>query len=143
MTSQSTPDPHAYGAAEPVRYRRSGGMAGLDQRLTVHPDGRVVLEDRKSRGRSEIQANDTEVAGVNALLDAVPKSEWHGLAGAILRNSMPRSQEGMRFEVRRGSRRITGHAGRHDAPLTAALAALDELLAQAVRERRATEPGKP
>lgn len=123
-----------------MRYRRAGGMAGLDQRLTVHEDGRVVLEDRKSRARAETQAGDAELGRLRAALDEVPAGEWHGLGGALLRSMAPRSQEGMRFELRRGSRRITGHAGRHDTALAAVLGELDELLARAVRERRATAP---
>jgi hypothetical protein len=130
------PEPLASPGSELVRYRRAGGMAGLDQRLTVYDDGRVVLEDHKARSRSEVQATDTEIANVHSLLEAVPQDAWHGLAATLLRNSLPRPAEGMRFELRRGSRRITGHAGRHDAPLAAVLAELDELLARAVRERR-------
>ena len=113
-------------------------MAGLDQRLRVFEDGRVALEDRKSRSRSEVHASSAEIDRLRSLLDAVPAGEWHGLAGALLRNAMPRSEEGMRFEVRRGSKRITGHAGRHDTEVAAVLGELDELLGRAVRERRAT-----
>jgi hypothetical protein len=111
-------------------------MAGLDQRLTVYEDGRVALDDRKARGRSELQATEAEITTLRSLLDAVPDNAWHGLAGAFLRNVLPGHHEAMRFELRRGSRRITGHAGRHDAELAAVLADLDELLARAVRERR-------
>jgi hypothetical protein len=67
----------------------------------------------------------------------VPNGEWHGLAGALLRRSMPRGHEGMRFELRCERGRISGHAGRHDAELAAVLAELNELLARAVRDRRA------
>jgi hypothetical protein len=119
-----------------VTYRRAGGMAGLDQRLTVFEDGRVALEDRKARSRCVVVATQGEIDSLRTALDAVPDGEWHGWGGAVLRRSMPRGHEGMRFEVRRGSRRIAGHAGRHDAELAAALSALDELLARAVRERR-------
>ena len=131
------------GGGELVRYRRTGGMAGLDQRLTVQEDGRVVLEDRKARSRSEAQASTAELERLRSALDQVPEGEWHGLGGSLLRGMAPRAQEGMRFELRRGSRRITGHAGRHDAELTSVLGELDELLARAVRERRATAPPTP
>jgi hypothetical protein len=111
-------------------------MAGLDQRLTVFEDGRVSLEDRKSRGRSEVQAAGDEIARIRALLEAVPDGAWHGIAGALLRGVGSRSHEGMRFELRHGSRRISGQAGRHDADVGPVLAALDELVGRAVRERR-------
>jgi hypothetical protein len=112
-------------------------MAGLDQRLTVFEDGRVRLEDRRARARSEVAAGPGEVDALRAALAAVPDGEWHGWAGALMRRSMPRAHaEGMRFEVRCDRGRITGHAGRHDAELAAVLASLDELLARAVRERR-------
>ena len=130
------PEQPASPGAELVRYRRAGGMAGLDQRLTVFDDGRVVLDDHKARSRSEVQATRTEITHLHSLVDAVPEDAWHGLAVTLLRNSLPRPHEGMRFELRRGSRRITGHAGRHDAPLAAVLGELDELLARAVREGR-------
>jgi hypothetical protein len=122
--------------SELVRYHRAGGMAGLDQRLTVFDDGRVRLEDRKARSRSEVAATPGEIDALRAALEAVPAGEWHGWAGALLRRSMPRAHEGMRFELRCGHGRIAGHAGRHDTELAPLLAELDELLARAVRERR-------
>jgi hypothetical protein len=111
-------------------------MAGLDQRLTVFEDGRVSLEDRKARDRSQVEAASDEIARLRSLLDAVPDDAWHGIAGALARGMAPRPHEGMRFELRRGSRRISGYAGRHDADVAPVLAALDELLGRAVRERR-------
>ena len=111
-------------------------MAGLDQRLTVFEDGRVVLEDRKARERSEVSAAPGGIDALRAAIAAVPDGEWHGWAGAVVRRSMPGAHEGMRFELRCDRGRIWGHAGRHDANLAAVLAELDELLARAVRERR-------
>lgn len=111
-------------------------MAGLDQRLTVFEDGRVTLEDRKARARCEVTATPGEIEALGTAIEGVPNGEWHGWAGALVRRSMPRGHEGMRFELRCGHGRITGHAGRHDAELAAVLASLDELLARAVRERR-------
>ena len=112
-------------------------MAGLDQRLSVYEDGRVALEDRKARSGSEIQAEPGEIDAVRSLIDEVPEGRWHGLAGAIGRGMLPRPHESMRFELRRGSKRIHGAAGRAEADLVPLLAELDELLARAVRERRA------
>jgi hypothetical protein len=121
---------------EIVRYRRMGGMAGLDQRLTVFEDGRVRLEDRKARTRSEAATTPGEIDALRTALDAVPDADWHGRLAALLRRSMPRAHEAMRFELRCDQGRLAGHAGRHDADLAPVLTELDELLARAVRERR-------
>lgn len=128
-------------SSELIRYRRAGGMAGLDQRLTVFEDGRVTLEDRKARGRSEVQATATELATLHSLVDSVPAHRWHGGLGALARSLLPRHHEAMRFELRRGSDRIYSGAGIADVELARLLAELDELLARAVRERRVNDPG--
>jgi hypothetical protein len=120
-----------------ISYHRRGGMAGLSQHLTVYDDGRVSLHDRKSGKRTEAQASDAEVAKLRANVEAIPPERWHGLGGAILRTMLPNPHEAMRFEIRRGSRRVGGAAGSTDADLAPVLAELDELLARAVREGRA------
>ena len=123
---------------ELVRYRRAGGMAGLDQRLTVYDDGRAVLDDRKARAQAEIQATQGEIARLSSLIDSVPADRWKGTIATVGRVLLPRPHESMRFELRRGSRSIGGAAGRtDDAELAPLLAELDALLARAVRERRA------
>lgn len=119
-----------------ISYRRHGGMAGLDQRLTVHDDGRTVLQDRKSRSRSEAIADSAELANLHALIDSVPAEAWHGLLGTIARGMLPRPHETMRFELHSARGRLTGTAGIHDTDVAALIAQLDELLARAVRERR-------
>ena len=123
-------------ADELIRYRRAGGMAGLDQRLTVYRDGRAVLDDRKANGDAVVQAELAEVERIAALIDQVPASRWHSALGALGRALLPRPHEGMRFELRRGSARISGHAGKADTDLAPLLAQLDELLARSVRARR-------
>jgi len=123
-------------ADELIRYRRAGGMAGLDQRLTVFGDGRTVLEDRRARTTTETQASGAEVERLAALIAAIPSDRWHSALGALGRAVLPRPHEGMRFELRRGSARISGHAGKADTGLAALLAELDELLARSVRARR-------
>ncbi len=119
-----------------VSYRRAGGMAGLDQRLSVYEDGRVVLNDRKSRSRSEVQATATELARLHALIASVPANLWHGPLKTIGQALLPRPHESMRFELHSAHGRMTGNAGTHDAELGPLLAELDELLGRAVRERR-------
>ena len=111
-------------------------MAGLDQRLTVFADGRVQLNDRKARGGAEILATSEEIATLTARLDSVPAERWRGRLGAIAHALLPHHHEAMRFELRIGARSIGGVAGRADADLAPLLAALDGLLARAVRERR-------
>lgn len=123
-------------SAELIRYRRAGGMAGLDQRLTVFANGRLVLDDRKARARAQAQATPEEIERLTAVIDSVPAGAWHTRLATLGRALLPRPHEGMRFELRRGSQRISGHAGRSDIDLTELLAELDELLARAVRERR-------
>ena len=119
-----------------VSYRRSGGMAGVDQRVRVYEDGVVAFEDRKARGSAEVQASPAELDAVRAALDAIPPGRWSSRLGALARSLLPRPHEGMRFEVRRGSGWITGSSGRGDADLAELTGRLDELLARAVRERR-------
>jgi len=120
-----------------VTYRRHGGMAGLDQRLTIREDGQARLEDRKSRNRSEVVANSAEIENLRSLIDSVPADEWHGLLGTVARGMFPRPHETMRFELHTARGRITGTAGIHDTRVAALLGQLDELLARAVREGRA------
>ncbi|MEO8093110.1 MAG: hypothetical protein ABI726_10430 [bacterium] len=119
-----------------IHYRRAGGMAGLDQRLTILEDGRAVLDDRKSRSRSQVQATDAELANLQSLIDEVPGPRWHGPLTTIRQALLPRPHDFLRFEVRGARGRITGAAGRADADLAPLVAGLDELLARAVRERR-------
>jgi hypothetical protein len=121
---------------ELIRYRRAGGMAGLDQRLTVFGDGRAMLEDRRARTTTETEASGAEVERLGALIAQIPADRWHSALGALGRALLPRPHEGMRFELRRGSDRISGHAGKADADLAALLAELDELLARSVRAGR-------
>jgi hypothetical protein len=121
-----------------ISYRRRGGMTGLDQRLTLYADGRAVLDDRRSRARTEVHATPREAERVAALIDEVPAELWHGRLGTVARALLPHPREGMRFELRAGSRWIVGVAGHAEAHLAPLLAQLDELLAGAVREGRSS-----
>jgi hypothetical protein len=121
-----------------ISYRRRGGMAGLDQRLALYGDGRAVLDDRKSRARTEVHATPREAERVAALVEEVPAELWHGRLGTLARSLAPHPREAMRFELGAGSRWIVGVAGQAEAQLAPLLAQLDELLARAVRERRSS-----
>ena len=123
-------------AATLITYRRWGGYAGLSQHMTVDEDGRVRLSDRKSGKRTEVQADQAELANLHSTIDAIPSHRWHGLGGAVLRRMLPRSHEAMRFQIAVGPRRIGGASGSTEADLAPLLAQLDELLARGVREGR-------
>ena len=112
-------------------------MAGLNQLLSVFADGRVVLDDRKARARSEVHATPSELETLLTLIDAVPAGRWHSSLGALGRALLPRPHEGMRFAIRSPAGRLGGSVGRADADLVELLAELDQLLARAVREGRA------
>jgi len=121
---------------ELIRYRRAGGMAGLDQRLSVHDDGRAVLDDRKARTSTEVPASASELADLRSQIERVSPGRWHGLLGTVVQRVLPRGHQAMRFQLRRGRRRIDGVAGVADTDLGPLLAQLDELLARCVRESR-------
>jgi hypothetical protein len=123
-------------AATLVTYRRWGGYAGLSQHMAVGEDGMVTLSDRKTRKRTSIQADPSEIEEVRALIDAIPAERWHGLAGALLRRALPNPHEAMRFQIQAGQRRVGGASGSTEADLGPLLAKLDDLLARAVREGR-------
>lgn len=120
-----------------ISYRRRGGYAGLSQLMRVWDDGRVELLDRKTRKRTEVQAGDAEIANLRSLIDSVPPTRWHSLAGAVARRMLPNPHEAMRFEIRCDRGRVGGASGSTEADLGPLLAQLDELLARAVREGRA------
>ena len=135
----------ARGSATPratplISYRRVGGMAGLNQRLTVFEDGTVALDDRRAGSSAAAVVAAGELESLRAALDAIPARSWRPRWRLALRRLLPTGHhEGMRAEIRRGGRGIAVSAAHGDAEgqLTAQL---DELLARAVRERRGPTP---
>jgi hypothetical protein len=126
----------ARGGAPLISYRRVGGTAGLNQRLTVFEDGRVALEDRRSGSSADVVASDRELAHLRAALDAIPAGSWRPRWRLALRRLLPTGHhEGMRAEIRRGGRGIPVGAA-HGDPEAELTAQLDDILARAVRERR-------
>ena len=119
-----------------ISYRRAGGMAGLNQRLTVFGDGRAELDDRRARSRSQTALSAEELGRLRSRLEAVPAQRWAGRAALLVHSLLPRPRDAMRIELRRGSRGIAIVPGHAEADVASLLAELDELLARAVRERR-------
>jgi hypothetical protein len=124
------------GAAPLVSYRRVGGMAGLNQRLTVFEDGTIALDDRRSGSSAAAVASDGELERLRAALEAIPARSWRPGWRLALRRLLPTGHhEGMRAEIRRGGRGVAvgGAHGDAEAELSAQL---DDMLARAVREGR-------
>ncbi|MEN6442497.1 MAG: hypothetical protein ABFC71_01930 [Methanoregula sp.] len=57
-----------------VDYHRTGGIAGLDERLVVFDNGMAVISGKS--GSSELELNATDLARITALFD---KAEFSGL----------------------------------------------------------------
>lgn len=121
---------------ELIRYRRDGGMAAVRQELRVHGDGRIVLRDRRTGNATEVGIGSSELESVRSLIEGVPAETWHGRLKAFVRRRLPAGPDAMRFELRRGSRRICGASGRVEQEVSPLIAELDELLARCVRQRR-------
>jgi hypothetical protein len=119
-----------------VEYRRRGGIAGLDQRLTVRTDGTIELDDRRARTRTTALAGERELGRLREALEGIAESRWSRWPRPSLRWLAPGTHDAMRVEVRRGGRRIAPAPGEAEADLAPALAELDGLLSRAVRERR-------
>jgi hypothetical protein len=119
-----------------VEYRRRGGMAGLNQRLTVYADGTIKLDDRRARTVTTAMASEAELSRVREALARVGEERWSRWPQPSLRWFTHATHDPLRVEVRRGGRRIT-HSSDAQDELAPVLAELDALLSRAVRERRA------
>jgi hypothetical protein len=125
------------GAAPLVAYRRVGGMAGLNQRLTVFEDGTVALDDRRAGSSATAVVAAGELESLRAALDAIPARSWRPRWRLALRRLLPTGHhEGMRAEIRRGGRGIAVGGGAHGDAEAQLTAQLDDVLARAVREGR-------
>jgi len=145
------------GSAEPhgrtvlVRYRVVGGPAGVDQRLVLHKDGFVELDEHhRSRDRTTLNVSGPDLNRIHAALDAVPESCWSfrsRISIAIARREIKRlfapwSDMDLGtsfFELRRGRRRICGETG-VETPAEEARMLLDSLRVHAVRHAESTKP---
>jgi hypothetical protein len=117
-----------------VVYRRAGGMAGVNQRLSIDADGHVELRDRE--GRCELELDQPSLERVRAALDAIPEKRWSRWPRPLATASIGARHHQMNIGLRRGRRRIVVGAGREDAAVASAIAELDRVLADAVRSRR-------
>jgi hypothetical protein len=119
-----------------VEYRRRGGMAGLNQRLVVHDDGQIELDDRRARKVSTAMASEAELSRLREALAQVANEHWSRWPQPSLGWLTPGTHNPLRVEIRRGSRRIAPSAEEEDE-LAPIIAELDSLLSRTVRERRA------
>jgi hypothetical protein len=119
-----------------VEYRRRGGMAGLHQRLVVHDDGTIELDDRRARTVTTAMASEAELSRLRDALARIGEERWSRWPRPGLRWFAFGTHDTMRAEVRRGARRIGVSPGADEAELAPVLAELDALLSRAVRDRR-------
>jgi hypothetical protein len=121
-------------ADTPIVYRRTGGMAGVKQRLSIEAGGQVELRDREGSRSFELDPESHE--RVWAALDAIPEERWSPWPRPLATAFIGAQHHQVRLGLRRGRRWIVVGAGREDAHVAAAIAELDEVLAKAVRSRR-------
>jgi hypothetical protein len=55
-------------------FERVGGIAGIQQGISLHADGRVVSSDAESRSRSVLLASDAERAAIDRIVAGLPKA---------------------------------------------------------------------
>jgi hypothetical protein len=124
-TSESTAGPT--GAEEPgtvlVVYRKTGGIAGIDQTLTVYADGRIELKRRNDERSGQIAAS--ELADLKQLLGS---SEFTGLAGRY----PAQGADLFTYEISvpaTGQRVVTMDGAANPAALDLAIGAMEDLIA--------------
>jgi glucose/arabinose dehydrogenase len=66
VTPGTTPDSNAQLGDVLVIFQRSGGIAGIDETLTVYTDGRIELSDRKGKMTAKVTTD--ELAALQKLL---------------------------------------------------------------------------
>jgi hypothetical protein len=123
-----------------VTYRVGGGPANVDQRMTVHEDGTVELDERhRSRDPIVLQLDAAELRKLLAGLEAVPAEAWSsparlalGRFGHHLKTSIGRIPADAGMRVTRGSRALGGRA-LEDPNVASLVEHLDEIRVRAVR----------
>jgi hypothetical protein len=123
-----------------LTYRVGGGPANVDQRMTVHEDGRVELDERhRSRNAVALQLDAADLRKLKAGLEAVPADAWSsrmglvlGRQGHLLKRSIGRVPADADVRVMRDGKGLGGRA--LDDPNVASLVEqLDEIRVRAVR----------
>ncbi|GGK25758.1 hypothetical protein GCM10010124_17890 [Pilimelia terevasa] len=118
----TTPAPTPTGA-ELVDYRRTGGLAGVEDRLTVGEDGRYALAVRGARPRTgELQPE--ELAELRRVLTAarIASVRQPGATGGV--------SDGFHYELRAAGRTLRVTDGSIPEALEPALSTMTALLAQ-------------
>jgi hypothetical protein len=118
-----------------VSYRRKGD--DVDQRLAVHEDGGVLLDERhRSRDSIWLQLSPSELRKLQISLEGVQPSEWWSPTylwlGRVGR--MFDEHHGAEVWVRRGRRGIGGPALRY-LDVRPLIEQLDELRVRAIRSQ--------
>lgn len=135
-----------------VRYRTVGGPVAVDQSLTVHSNGFVVLEERhRNRGPTELRVSLKELDRIRSALDQIPAWRWSsgsGLNSLRFRSHVKalltpwddyKFDHRPFFELALADRSIAGEVG--DEPAAeAALELLDSLRVHAVRTAEELDP---
>jgi len=107
-----------------VTYRRQGGLAGVDDRLTVRPDGAYEVTHRGGAVATGRLSPD-EVAGLKSVLDGSKFAEipvWSPATGVA---------DGFSYRVGYRSREVMAQDGAVPAALQPVIGALDKILTRA------------
>jgi hypothetical protein len=134
-----------------VRYRLVGGVASVDQRLTVYADGLVGLDEHhRSRDSTHMRIPSTDLADIRAALEEIPEGRWSrgptlalSRARVALRHLVtpwPEPDLGRSyFQLRQGRRTIAEEIG-GESDAEAARVLLDNVRVNAVRLAESLKP---
>ena len=131
-----------------VRYRMVGGPTSVDQRLTVHSSGFVVLEERhRSRGPTELRVSSNELDQIRSALDQIPAERWSSGSGLSSLRAKSQLKSLLRpwvddlpyFEVKAAGRTIAGLTDEERAA-EAAVTLLDNLRVHAIQTAETLNP---
>ena len=117
------PRPPAGTAATLVEFGRQGGIAGLDDRLTVMADGSFTLVRGKPVANRRGQLGSDELAG---LRNALSRSNFAGLPGV----QSAQGNDLFTYRVVYGGRQILAQDGGVVPPLTPVITALSGIVAR-------------
>jgi hypothetical protein len=114
-----TPNPEASGAL--VTFEREGGLAGVDDTLIVHPDGRYTIT-RRDGVRKQGTLNAAELAAVNAALQGFGAIPTDNPGGGVA--------DGYTYRIEHGGRTVVAQDGDLPPALTRVIGELNQLLSR-------------
>jgi hypothetical protein len=114
-----TPDPEASGAL--VTFQRQGGLAGVNDRLVIQPDGQYVITNRDG-ARKQGTLNAAELAAVRAALE--------GFASIPSDNAGSGVMDGYDYQIRSGARTVNATDGDLPPALSRLIGELNQLLSR-------------